>query len=937
MRLHIKNRRTIILAIIFLSLILFISLFYNSKQNCSPDKSFLQAAGYLNNWQLGKAEKKLSKTFSDAPINNKTANLYLKILIYEGKLYSAQQFLWKYFSNNSLEMPQINLKKGLTYFHLGKIDSSLIAAQAALETGLRINNASIISQANNILGRIMFYKADYGSAFVYQKSALKYASENNLGNEKANALRQLGVLYWYKGKLDSALNNYYNPALKIYREIDNKVGEATTLSNIGLLYFNWKDWKQKFAYNIKALSIRKRIGDRIGLSDSYSFLSYLPLFNRTMKSTRYKLLKKSYDLSGKIGYAWGKEVAGRSLEFFFTDNLNGRTASINPDSITPDSLNYTSGEGKMFLLLRKLFAFKNNNQIDSLAHTYKAITEYADSLNYEVFKFSSLCGYASILIKQNKLLEAETTVRKALSLTYTAGKRKYDYHYANRLLSAIYFNKGELIKSYNILKNLTSYYDSLYISQLNNNPSIIGYESAISETYSSRSLSYELLSDVLIKLKKYALLFSTIESEKRLSLWQTPQSIINNSGYSHSNFTDALLQYIDSENTSEQENSLINEFGKLINGKIRQQKKILGLSKTVSQTLPVKLKTFQNSLDDNSVFLEYAFGSNSLFCYTITKNDIFVKRLNLSEKKLNDYILFFRKSIARGKWNPNDTMWKAPSLNLYKLLIESLNNNAVIKKHKNIIISPTRSLNLLPFAALIKSSNNNELNYLIRDKVLSITNSSEGYYWRQLQSISNVNSLLALSPNPDNLSFSKNEILEIPKTLFNQSKLLIGKNATLNNFLQNILTSDVIHFAGHASINNINPFYSKLNFSDGDLELFQILKYRIPAKLIILSACESGIGLGTVNNLPTDIDLVSFPRAWITTGAKSVISTQWLVEDKSSYLLMKKFYKSLLLNKDKNILDFAAALTDAQFSIATSQETKQYSHPFYWAEFYLTN
>jgi len=219
----------------------------------------------------------------------------------------------------------------------------------ALIIGLKINNASIISQANNILGRIMFYKAEYDSAFYFQNAALKYAAGSNLKNEKANALRQLGVLYWYKGKLDSALNYYYTPALKLYQQVNNKVGEATTLSNIGLLYFNWKDWKQKFAYNIEALSIRKSIGDRIGLSDSYSFLSYLPLFNRTMRSIRYKLLKKSYDLSNKIGYAWGKEVAGRSLEFFLTDKLNGRNALVNADSITPDSVNYASGEGKMLL------------------------------------------------------------------------------------------------------------------------------------------------------------------------------------------------------------------------------------------------------------------------------------------------------------------------------------------------------------------------------------------------------------------------------------------------------------------------------------------------------------------------------------------------------------------------------------------------------------
>jgi len=110
------------------------------------------------------------------------------------------------------------------------------------------------------------------------------------------------------------------------------------------------------------------------------------------------------------------------------------------------------------------------------------------------------------------------------------------------------------------------------------------------------------------------------------------------------------------------------------------------------------------------------------------------------------------------------------------------------------------------------------------------------------------------------------------------------------------------------------------------LELFQILKYRIPAKLIILSACESGIGLGTVDDLPTDLDLVSFPRAWITAGVKSVISTQWLVEDKSAYLLMKKFYQNLLIKRTGKDLNFAAALSNAQISIATSKKNPDNTH-----------
>jgi len=935
MYLLLKNKKTISVAILLLAVILITSLFYQSQNNCSPNKSFLQALDYFNNWQLSKAEFSLTSRTNNLQKNNKIANLYLQILTYEGKLHTAQNYIWKYFAKNDFERPNINLKKAMIYYYLGQIDSSTISAKTALTAGIKIKSASIISQANNILGRIKFYNAEYDSAFTYQKNALKFSNNNNLKNEKANALRQLGVLYWYKGKLDSALNYFYTPALNLYRQINNKVGEATTLSNIGLLYFNWKDWEKKFSYNIKALNIRKIIGDKIGLSDSYFFLSYLPLFNRTMKTIRYTLLKKSYDLSKNIGYAWGKEVAGRSLEFFFTDNLMGKTSLINPKLIIPDSVNYASGEGKMFLLLRKLFVFKNNNNSDSLSATYKSILEFADSLNYEIFRFSSICGYADVLIDQNNLSEAENILKKASSLTYSLKKRKYDYHYINILFAKMYLKKGELIKSFDILKKLTSYYDSLYANKLNNNPSVMGYESALSAIYNSRLSSYELLLDVLFKLKKYNLFFEAAESEKRLSLWQTPKNTKNNSGYSHSDFTELLLQYINSKNTEALEDKLVNEFNSLVTSTIKQQERILGVSKVVSRTLPIKLSVFQKSLKENSTFLEYVFGTKSLYVLLISNRKVLLQKLKINKKKLNNFILFFRKAIARGKLEPNDEMWKQPSLNLYKLLINDIYKSGKIAANEKIIIAPAHSLNLLPFAALILSDNNH-LTYLIQNHSITLTHSAEEFYWKNQQKSVSINSIIAFAPNSNNLNFSKNEIAGIPSSIFSKKKILIDNEATLDNFLNNILTYDVIHFAGHASINSINPFYSRLEFSDRDLELFQILKYRMPAKLIILSACKSGIGSGTINDLPTDMDLVSFPRAWITAGAKSVIATLWLVEDKSASILMKLFYQNLRAYKSTRNFNFAEALRKSQISMATDKNIKQYSHPFYWAEFYLT-
>jgi len=123
-----------------------------------------------------------------------------------------------------------------------------------------------------LLGRIAFNNASYDSALRFQTASFGLSREARSLQGQANALRQLGVLAWYGGRLDSALKNFYEPALVLYREINDRIGEATTLSNIGLVYANRLDWESQLRYQLLAFDIRKRIGDQVGLADSYYFL-----------------------------------------------------------------------------------------------------------------------------------------------------------------------------------------------------------------------------------------------------------------------------------------------------------------------------------------------------------------------------------------------------------------------------------------------------------------------------------------------------------------------------------------------------------------------------------------------------------------------------------------------------------------------------------------
>jgi CHAT domain-containing protein len=76
---------------------------------------------------------------------------------------------------------------------------------------------------------------------------------------------------------------------------------------------------------------------------------------------------------------------------------------------------------------------------------------------------------------------------------------------------------------------------------------------------------------------------------------------------------------------------------------------------------------------------------------------------------------------------------------------------------------------------------------------------------------------------------------------------------------------------------------------------------------------------------------VSFPRAFISSGASAVIASLWLVEDETTASLMSKFYSNLARSKR-----IGESLVDAQRQfIAEAKSAGKPAHPFYWAPFFL--
>ncbi len=141
-----------------------------------------------------------------------------------------------------------------------------------------------------------------------------------------------------------------------------------------------------------------------------------------------------------------------------------------------------------------------------------------------------------------------------------------------------------------------------------------------------------------------------------------------------------------------------------------------------------------------------------------------------------------------------------------------------------------------------------------------------------------------------------------------------------------------VHFATHGLLDSERPGLSSLVLSmvdadgnprDGFLRANDIYSLKLPADLVVLSACQTGLGKDVKGE-----GLVGLTRGFMYAGAARVVVSLWNVNDKAPAELMTKFYERMLKRGERP----AAALRAAQVEM---WKQKQWRSPYYWGAFVL--
>jgi CHAT domain-containing protein len=332
---------------------------------------------------------------------------------------------------------------------------------------------------------------------------------------------------------------------------------------------------------------------------------------------------------------------------------------------------------------------------------------------------------------------------------------------------------------------------------------------------------------------------------------------------------------------------------------------------------PTTLDDIRTQLEAGVVLFSYYQLQDRLLCWKIDRDRATLTITKIAAKELAAKIASYRRMLQ------NLEPLEKQSRELYDLLVAQQLAGTTPARAVGII--PHGSLHYLSFATL-----NDGRDYLIdRQKLFYLPAASVLKYTLARRAPQKNLHILAIG-NPDlgnatlDLPFAEREVGTL-RWNYPDITTLTRERATESWIREHISEFGGIHIASHGEFDPINPLFSAIRLAkddkaDGKLQVEEIFGLDIHADLVVLSACQTGLG-----DVKSGDDVVGMNRAFIFAGTHALMSSLWRVSDVSTAILMKQFYRSYMT------YDKAESLSRAMQHVKN-----RYPHPGYWGAFILS-
>ncbi len=785
------------------------------------------------------------------------------------------------FATQTLSAEQL-IKQGLESYQAGNIQAAIATWEQAL-TDEKIFNLTQKAEILTYLGTAHFSLRDYQQALEYYQNALAIFQGSNNLQQTIDILGKTGIVYYQLSQYAKAIQ-VHQQQLNLADQLDNALAEVTALGNLAInqkALGNYRDSRQNLQQALQIIQPLSQFKLEAQL--------WINLGNTEEILGQYEKSRQAYqnalEIAEEINHL---EIQGIALGHLGILKANqGRFESAikfyQQSLELAKKIDDREGMGHLFNNLG--LAYQALGKLPEAKTAYQQSLEIANLLNHQRMKIAVL-GNLGVLSEQLEeypkaieYQEESLAIAKTLNLPQEQGK-------ALNNLAHIFFESNELEQAEKYLRNALNILDKLRNSL---------QDADKVSLFDTQVYSYNLLQQVLIAKQQP-------EAALEVSEWGRTRA-----------FIELLIQ------------------------KSIQQKTASSLS-----TKPPNIRDIQQvAKTQNATLVEYsiiprddfiAHGKKlgeaaELYIWVVQPDG----KIHFRSVPLDGLQVSFRYlvintylSVSRGNSTHNQLT------QLYQLLIHPIADLLPNHPTERVIFIPQGELFLVPFAAL----QNGTGDYLIEHhtilsapsiQVLASTHQRR----QQIQNINDITQtpLVVGNPSPMPSGFqplpgAEAEAQTIAAILNTQP--FLGEAATETAIQQQLKNASLIHLATHGIFDANEPLKGAIALApdqgDGLLTAEEILLGdRLNAKLVVLSACDTGRGQITGDGI------IGLSRALLAAGIPSAIVSLWPVPDQATAALMPEFYQAWQQNPD-----FAVALRQAMLTTL-----KTYPEPKHWAAFTL--
>jgi CHAT domain-containing protein/Tfp pilus assembly protein PilF len=794
--------------------------------------------------------------------------------------------------------------------NLGELDQALEIYQQTLQLYQEQDDRHSQVLVLRALAEIYTKLGKYQEAIDSTQDALSLCEDvcrdGGYRQVKADVLNTMGLIFAKLGDPAQALV-HYESALSIVKDVGNIQGEAATLNNIGNVQGDLGDDQKALEYYNLALSVAQKLSDRRREAATLNNIGFV--------------------YSQQQQYSQGLETYQKALPMW-------------------QALGDRSGEASTLTNIG--VAYAQLGDLEKALDSYNQALPLRQAVRDRRGEATTLYRLAQLERDRGNTAEALTRIKGAIDILESL---RTNVH-SEELRTSFFASVQEQYEFYIDL-----------LMQLHQQQPDVGYDAQA--LHASERTRARALLEVLA------------ESGTDIHQGINPQELRDQERSLQQQVAALAQQQVNLLNgthTEEQAEAIETElqtlFQKLdlVQGELRIHSPNYA---ALTQPQPLTLEEIQKQvLDKDTLLLEYSLGEKRSYLWAVTRDSMTSYELP-PKAEIESAVGEFRRVITSPRQRTNLAAIAPAMTNLSQKVLapvaEKLGN-------KRLVVVGDGALQYIPFSALSTSADYKPL--IIDREVVTLPSAStlavlrshiekpetppktialiadpvfakDDERWQDV--IETPGTLAASRADPLLLASARNMGLAIPParlpgtekeaeailSLVPESEQMQAFGFDANRQIATSRDLDryrLLHFATHGFLNSTHPELSGLvlslldrqgNPQDGFLRLHDVYNLKLSADLVVLSACQTGLGKDIRGE-----GVIGLTRGFMYAGVPRLVVSLWSVDDQGTAALMSAFYRKMLQDR----LTPSAALRQAQIELWQNPE---WQSPYYWSAFAL--